>query len=314
MTEGLGTGASILLIAAGVATILTALTLIGEHLRGRRAEPDLAVEVFNVRVNAWWGMSILLSLALLAGKVGVLILFAFASLSALREFVTLTAKRPADHLSLALGFFVLLPAQYLLVGFEVEWAFTLMIPVYAFLWLPVITALRGDPDRFLTRVAETQWALMICVFCASHVPALVTLDLGAGEAGRGVLLIVFLVMCVQTGDLADYYVGRRIGRRRIAPGLSPRTWEGAAAGLLAAGLTGAVLFWVTPLDAFGAFGLGMLGFAVGLPGSFVFRAIKRDRGVQDFSHLIPGHGGFLDQLDTVIFAAPVFFHVCAAIW
>lgn len=298
----------ILYLFTGVLAILAAMTVVGEALRGRQApgQTNPVVETFVTRVHSWWAMVILFTIATLLGDIALLLLFAFASFAALREFLTYTYKRQADHLSLALGFFVILPLQYLFVGLGWTGLFTVFIPVYAFLLLPIVSALRGDPNRFLARVAETQWGLMICVYCISHVPAL----LGTGPGtGRTVLLIVFFVLVVQLGDLVEYFAGRRIGRRRIAPGLSPKTLEGMACGVLAAAGIGAGLSWVTPFGPFGAAALAALASVAGMFGNLVFAAIKRDKGVKDWSHLIPGQGGFLDQLDSVIFAAPVFYHV-----
>lgn len=305
----------ILLLTFGVLVLLALLTVLGEILRVRlpKGQTDPVVETFMIRVHSWWTIVILLSLAVLSGKIGILLLFAFASFAALREFLTYAYKRRADHLSLALGAFVILPLQYVFVGLGWTGLYTVFIPVYAFLLLPIVSALRGDPERFLVRVAEMQWGLMICVYCVSHVPALMSFGMPDGS-DRSVLLIVFLVMVVQLGDLFDYYAGRRFGRRKIAPGLSPKTVEGAVTGILAAALIGAALSWITPFGSLGAAAMAALASAAGMFGSLVFAAIKRDKGVKDWSHLIPGQGGFLDQLDSVIFAAPVFYHVMHLVW
>ena len=305
----------ILLLSFGVIGILTALTLLGEFLRARLpyGQTNPVVETFMTRVHSWWMLVILLSLAVLSGRVGVLLLFTFASFAALREFLTYAYKRRADHLSLALAAFVILPLQYLFVGLGWTGLFTVFIPVYAFLLLPIVSALRGDPRRFLVRVAEMQWGLMICVFCISHVPALLTYDMPDGS-DRSILLIVFFAMVVQFGDLFEYYAGRRFGRRKIAAGLSPKTLEGIVVGVLAAAAIGAVLSWITPFGLWGAAAMAALASVAGMFGSLVFAAIKRDKGVKDWSHLIPGQGGLLDQLDSVIFAAPVFYHVTHLVW
>ncbi len=305
----------ILFLAFGVLGLLTALTVLGEILRGRlpHGQTNPVVETFVTRVHSWWAMVILLSLAVLGGQTWVILLFAFASFAALREFLTFTTKSKADHLSLVLGFFVILPLQYLFVGLGWSGLFTVFIPVYAFLLLPIVSALRGDAKRFLIRVAETQWGLMICVFCMSHVPALITFEMPDGS-DRSILLIVFFAMVVQLGDLFEYFGGRQFGRRRVAPGLSPKTLEGMVAGVIAAALIGAALSWITPFGLLGAAGMAALASLTGMFGSLVFAAIKRDRGVKDWSHLIPGQGGLLDQLDSVIFAAPVFYHVTNLIW
>lgn len=305
----------ILMLSFGVISILAGLTLLGEFLRGRlpHGKTNPVVELFMMRIHTWWAMVILFALAVLSGKIGVILLFAFASFAAMREFLTYAYKHQADHLSLALACFVILPLQYLFVGLNWTALFTVFIPVYAFLLLPIVSALRGDTSRFLVRVAETQWGLMICVFCISHVPALLTYDM-PDDSNRSILLIVFLVMVVQLGDLFEYYAGRQFGRRRIAPKLSPKTVEGMIVGVLAAAASGAILSWITPFGIGGAAAMAALASLTGMFGSLVFAAIKRDKGVKDWSHLIPGQGGFLDQLDSVIFAAPVFYHVTQWIW
>jgi phosphatidate cytidylyltransferase len=303
---------AILVLFTGAFAALVTMTLIGEGLRLRR--PDArGVEIFMTRIHSWWGMVILFTLALLLGRTGVALLFAFASFAALREYYTLADKARADHLTLAAAFFLVLPLQYVFVWTGAAGVAGVLIPVYAFLLLPALTALRGDPQRFLVRISEAQWGLMIGVYCISHVPLLLALDI-PGHAGRGVLLVAFLVIVVQTGDLVDFFAGRRFGRRRIVPGLSPKTWEGAATGVAAAGLLGLLLAPITPFGPVGAVAMALTISIIGKAGNLVLTAIKRDKGIRDWSHLIPGHGGVLDQLDSVIFAAPVFYHLTAWLW
>ncbi len=311
------TTSDILWLFIGVCGLLTLLTLFGEVLRmrlGAAERSNPVIETYMTRVRTWWGMVALFSLALISGKTGIIVLFAFASFAALREFLTLTTKRQADHIALALAFFVVMPLQYIFVALGWQAVYTVFIPVYAFLMLPIISALRGDADRFLIRVAETQWGLMIAVFCMSHVPALLMVEVTGYPADRGVLLIAFLIMVVQLGDLLDFFFGRRIGRRRIVPNLSSKTWEGMICGVGCAALIGGALAWMTPFGVLGAMGMAGLASLTGMFGNLVFAAIKRDRGVKDWSHLIPGHGGFVDQLDSVIFAAPVFYHITHLVW
>ncbi len=310
-----GPTGSIIMLSLGGFAILLALTLFGEVLRHRQPKdaPNPVLETYMTRVESWWGMVALIALALLTGRFGVSLLFLFASFAAMREFLTLTAKNRADHISLALAFFVVLPLQYLFVWLGLHGIFTVFIPVYAFLLLPIVSALRGNATRFMTRVAETQWGLMITVFCVSHVPALMSLDL-PGYGDRTVLLIAYLVIVVQLGDLLDFFFGRRIGRTRIAHSLSPKTWEGMACGVVSAAIIGGLLSGITPFGVPGAMLMAATASLVGMFGNLVFAAIKKDRGVKDWSHLIPGQGGFVDQLDSVIFAAPIFYHLTRYLW
>ncbi len=302
------------MLIGGVLAILVVATVIGQVLKARMGPGNDVVDNLVARINAWWGMVALLTLAMLGGQAGVVILFALLSFAGLREFLTLTAKRRADHWALVVSFFVILPVQYLLIWADWYGMFSVFIPVYAFLMLPIVVAVHGDTDGFLTRVAETQWGLMICVFAASHVPALLSLNI-PGYEGKNVLLVAFLVVVVQLSDVLQYVWGKLIGRHKIAPRLSPsKTWEGFLGGILSASLVGAGLWWMTPFSPLEAAGLALIITLMGFFGGLVMSAIKRDKGVKDWGHLIAGHGGFIDRLDSVVFSAPIFFHLTRYFW
>lgn len=303
-------------LVLGIVAVLILASVIGYVLQRRYSADgsNAGIENLNARIKAWWVMVVLIGIAFLAGRAGVVILFAFCSFAALREFITLTNARRADHWALATGFFIVVPIQYYLIWIERYGIYSIFIPVYAFLLMPIIAVLRGDTERFLIRIAEVQWALMICVFCASHVPALLTLDI-PGYSGRNVLLIAFLVIVVQLSDVLQYVWGKLFGRTKIAPRLSPsKTVEGFVGGILSATLIGAALWWITPFTPVQA---GLLAFVIALMGFFgglVMSAIKRDRGVKDWGNLIEGHGGLIDRLDSVVFSAPIFFHLVRYWW
>jgi phosphatidate cytidylyltransferase len=236
------------------------------------------------------------------------------SFFALREFMTLAYTRIGDHGAIAMAFFVALPVQYFLVAIEWYGLYSIFIPVYAFLMLPILAALGGDTKRFLERTSKVQWGLMICVYCISHVPALLTLDI-PGYEGRNLLLIAFLLVVVQGSDVLQYVWGKLAGRRLVAPALSPsKTVEGLVGGVLSATLLGAALSWITPFTPWQAALMSLAICTMGFLGGLVMSAIKRDRGVKDWGVMIEGHGGMLDRLDSVIFAAPVYFHALRYWW
>jgi phosphatidate cytidylyltransferase len=301
---------------AGVAAILVAASLIGFLLQRRYAQTEAAptIDNLNTRVRAWWIMVALLGIAFAIGKAGVIILFALASFVGLREFLTLTTTRRGDHWALAAAFFVALPVQYYLIWIEWYGLYSIFIPVYVFLLLPVIAAVRGDVTRFMERVAELQWGLMIAVFCLSHVPALLTLPIPGFEA-RKLLLVAFFVLVVQASDVLQYVWGKLCGRHKIAPLLSPsKTVEGFVGGVLSATALGAALWWLTPFTPWHAMLMALVIALMGFCGGLVMSGLKRDRGVKDWGWIIAGHGGMLDRLDSVIFAAPVFFHLTRYWW
>ena len=274
------------------------------------ATPNPTLINLTQRINAWWVMVILMSIAFAFGKSGVILLFAFVSFAALREFVTLTYSRRSDHWVLLGIFGIILPFQYWLVWTEWYGLFTIFIPVYCFLIMPALTALRGDTERFLERIAHQQWAIMIAVYCISHVPFLLFLDI-PGFQGQQIFLIIFLIVTVQGSDVLQYVFGKLFGKHRVSPNVSPsKTWEGLIGGLASASLLGAALSF-SPLQAGAiAFMICTLGFLGGLVAS----AIKRDQGVKDWGQLIEGHGGMLDRADSLVFAAPIFFHIVRFYW
>ncbi|WP_246207048.1 phosphatidate cytidylyltransferase [Methylocystis heyeri] len=294
----------------GVGAILVVATAIGQALARRAGgEPSPTIDNLNQRIAAWWVMVAVIGLAFLFGRGGVILLFAFASFGALREFVTLTPTRRGDHWALASVFFLLIPAQYWLVWDQWYGLYSIFLPVYGFLFLPIVAALRGDTTHFLRRVAFLQWGMMICIFFPSHVPALLTLDI-PGYEGKGLLLIAFLVIVVQGSDVLQYVFGKLFGRHKVAPNLSPsKTWEGLIGGVASATLLGSALWWITPFSPLAAAGMALVICGLGFFGGLVMSAIKRDRGVKDWGQMIRGHGGMLDRLDSVIFAAPIYFHL-----
>jgi phosphatidate cytidylyltransferase len=307
---------TMLALFSGLFAVLIAASLTGIVLarRGLTAGPSPTIQNLIARVDAWWAMISLLAIAFALGKTGVIVLFAIASFAALREFITLTPTRRGDHAALATSFFVVVPVQYVLIGIGEYGLSSTFIPIVAFLLLPIVSALRGDTTGFIARIAELQWGLMIAVFCLSHAPALLTLAI-PGFAGRHLLLIAFLLIVVEASDVLQYVWGKLLGRHPIAPRLSPsKTIEGFVGGVTSATLLGAALWWMTPFTPWQAGAMALLVTLMGFCGGLVMSGIKRDRGVKDWGRAIEGHGGVLDRLDSVVFAAPVFFHALRWFW
>jgi phosphatidate cytidylyltransferase len=293
--------AGVLLLASLIAFIL--------RLRVHDGDANPVIDNLTARIKAWWVILIVAGGALLAAERLFIVLFSMLSLAALREFITLTPTRRGDYGVLFLSFFVALPVQYGLIWTGCSSLFVTLIPVYAFLILPIASLLFADTRNFLARTSETQWGLMICVFCISHVPALLTLKI-PGYSDRAALLVVFLLVVGQSSDVLQYVFGMLFGRHKIAPVISPsKTVEGFVGGVLAATVIGTSLWRLTPFNPVQAAGMALTISLMGFLGGLVMSAIKRDRGIKDWSNLIKGHGGMLDRLDSVAFSAPIFFHL-----
>ena len=300
----------------GIGAVLVVASIVGWTLKTAMAKgmPHSTIDNLNARIKAWWVMVLVIGLAFVFGRPGVILLFAFISFFALREFLTLTYTRSADYLALAAAFFVVLPLQYAFVYIGWYGLYAIFLPVYVFLLLPILEVLGGDTQRFLERTSKIQWGLLVCVYCISHVPALLTLDI-PGYEGRNLLLIAFLVIVVQSSDVLQYVWGKLFGKHKIAPEVSPsKTVEGLVGGIVSATVLGAALWWITPFNVWQAALMSLAICVMGFFGGLVMSAIKRDRGVKDWGHMIEGHGGMLDRLDSVVFAAPIFFHLTRYWW
>ncbi|OOS01213.1 phosphatidate cytidylyltransferase [Canicola haemoglobinophilus] len=276
--------------------------------------PHSVIDNLNARINAWWVMILIIFAAAFIGFYGILALFFVISFMALREFLSLIYIRRGDHLALAACFYLILPIQYYFIAIDWFSMFSIFIPVYAFLFLPILSALLGDTAKFLDRSTKVQWAIMISVFCISHIPAVLTLDI-AGFEGKNLLLMIFLILIVQASDVLQYVWGKLLGKHKIAPSLSPsKTVEGFVGGVFSASVLGGLLFWLTPFSPVQAILISLVICLMGFLGGLVMSAIKRSMGVKDWGNMISGHGGMLDRMDSLCFAAPIFFHLVRYYW
>jgi phosphatidate cytidylyltransferase len=295
-------------VMAGLFAVLLLASVIGAWL-ARGARGGSVVDNLNARIRAWWGMVAVLSVCFLIGPAATMVVFAVTSFFALREFVTLTPTRRGDHWPLLLCFYVAIPLQYWLIAADWYGLFAILIPVYGFLLLPAVSALAGDTEQFLERNTKIQWGLMLTVYCISHAPALLMLDI-AGYAGKNLLLLLYLLLVVQVSDVLQYVFGKLFGRHLLAPKVSPsKTVEGLVGGGLSATAIGAAMWWITPFTPLQSAGLSLLIVMCGFLGGLALSAVKRSMGAKDWGVMIEGHGGMLDRMDSVCFAAPVFFHL-----
>lgn len=309
MKDLLRTMPEMLWLFGGLIALLAVSSLIGWMLSRRIGANTDVVANLIARINAWWVMVAVLAVTFLLGQAVTLVVFGLMAYFALREFVTLTPMRTADRLPMAVAFFIIVPAQFLLIGFDQYGTFSIFVPVYAFLLLPAISAMRGDVEDFLPRTAKLQWGLMITVYCLSHAPALLLLSI-PGYEGRSALLLFYLLLVVQMSDVMQYVFGKLLGKTKIAPVVSPsKTVEGFIGGGLAATSIGAAMWWITPFTPGASAAVAAVIVIMGFLGGLTLSAVKRSLGAKDWGVMIEGHGGMMDRVDSVCFAAPVFFHL-----
>jgi phosphatidate cytidylyltransferase len=290
--------------------LLATFVLFWRSLRLETPQQRESHEATKRDLRAVWIGAVLFWVAWALGAVVATLLFAVVSFLAFREFITLSHTRRADHRSLLLAFFVVLPAQFVLVGNRNFDLFTVFIPVYVFLAIPVVSAFGNDPQRFLERTAKIQWGIMVCIYGMSHAPALLLLSL-PNYSERGAFLVFYLVIVVAVAQLVQELATRILRRRPAARAISRSfSWRAWWAGALAAAVVGVALYWVTPFKPIPALAMGFIAGGCGTLGEFVMKALKRDAGVRNWGGKasVTGAVGLLDRIAPLCFAAPVFFH------
>jgi len=306
--------AALFIIVFGI-LIVVSVTAFLFTFRERANEHDEAwhAELKNFRnlLGTSWFMVVIFWMAWAAGDTVATVLFALIAFFALREFITLSPTRRGDHRSLILAFFVVLPIQFWLVATRRFDLFTVFIPVYVFLAIPVVSALAGDTQRFLERNAKLQWGIMVCIYGMSHVPALLLLDF-KNYQGKGAFMVFFLVLVVQTCMLVQHLVTRRLKRPPSAPAVSKSfNWYSWLLGMGVGSFIGGVFSFITPFKPGQALAMAFVACVAGSMGHLVMKALKRDRGITAWGQRgmsVTGANGLLDRVDALCFAAPIFFH------
>lgn len=295
---------------AGVLTLLVTASIAGWVMARRAgAEKKAGVANFNARTRSWWVMVAIFAGTLYFGNWTTVVLFFLISFLALREFITLNETRVCDHKVLFWCFFVLLPIQYFLVGIHWYGMASIFVPVYGFIFIPIRKVITGETKDFLATTAKIQWGMLTCVYFVSHIPMIMSLPIKNWSGGNGALLF-FLVACAQASDVFQYCWGKMIGKRKIAPKLSPnKTVEGTVGGIATTVLMAVGMSFVTPFSPLQAASMGLIICLAGFFGGLVMSAIKRDLGAKDWGNTIAGHGGVMDRIDSLCFAAPLFFHL-----
>jgi len=303
-----------LVVFVAVAALAALITFLGERAAARTTDRErlARLDALNSRIRGSWSVLAVFTIAFVLGKWALLVVFALASFFALREFLSLTPIKSSDHWALVIAFYGIIPAQYLLLGFGRASVVATFIPVYVFLLLPVIVAIRQDNERFLERVAKLQWGLMISVYCISFAPAIATLPI-RGHEDRGPLLLLFFLAVLLLTDAMQLVASAALGGRALRS--NPRkTIRGLVAGSLVGALIGTALTWLTPFSWWQALVMSLLIVGTGYLGSVVLASVKQSLGAREWDTEVVLTRGVLERLEGLTFAAPLFWQVTRYFW
>ncbi len=300
-----------LILFVGLSLLALAGTICGSRARKRAAtlQQRYRLQIVNSRARMAWWLIVVFTIAFAAGLPMLLVFFAAISFFLLREFIAITPTKPTDHYSLIIAFYVTIPVQYLAIGFDLTEIYTLFIPVYLFLALPVVMAFSKDTDRYLERVAKVQWGIMLCVYCVSQLPAIAMLDLTRYNSS-GPLLMLFFLLVIFVSDLCAAIASSMFAGKPLSFNAG-RTVQGTLIGCAGGFLAAAAMFWMTPFRFWQALLMAIAIVVSGVFGDLVFNCVRKSMGAERLA----GEGdiymtrGLLARLAPITFAAPVFYHL-----
>jgi len=260
------------------------------------------------RINSWWIIIAFFTLGAMLNTTMAMFFFGFLSFLALKEYFTLIPSRQTDRRVMFYAYMAIIP-QYYFAGIGWYGMFIIWIPVFLFLLLPFKQVLIGETKGFLENTSRVQWGLMMFVFGLSHLAYMITLEPAGGNTVGGVELVLYLVLLTELNDILQYIWGKSMGKRKIIPKVSPnKTVEGFLGAFVSISILAVLFSFLTPFAWYEALIAGMIISMAGFIGDVVISMIKRDIGVKDSGNMLPGHGGILDRVDSLIYTAPLFFH------
>ena len=294
-----------LAVVAVVLIVATAGASLANPMRRRLRDAEV-----RVHIRMWWYIVGGFFLALVVSRTLAVVALGLVSFVAFKEFLTLAPTRRVDS-KVLLWAYLTIPLQYFWTATGWYGMFIVFIPVYVFLLLPMRIVLFGETRGFLRAVGVIHWGLMTTVFCVSHLAYLLALPDLPQMKNTGVSLLFYLVVLTQFNDAVQYQVNKRFGRRailaKVQPGLSR---EGMLAGIATTALAAIALAPLfTPFTWAQAGAAGVMIGLFGFIGFVAITAVERDLGVVESRDFLPGHGGLLLRLDSLMLTAPLFFHL-----
>lgn len=304
-----------IIAALVVGTVVRLSLLVGKETETRQKKVGSLI--------AWWVLAMVFTIASLLGTSAIIILIGVISFMGLREFLEITDSRFHEKPLQTIAFLAL-PVHYLFILLKWYEAFWIFIPSIIFLLLPIRLILAGHTEGYIEKASMATWGLFLTVYGFSHSGLLLSLPEEMNPSGGPIGLFLFLVILTEVNDIAQALWGRKFGRTKVVPNVSPnKSWEGLLLGMLTTVIIAIVLApLITPLAGEArslyelSFGTALIlpaaaGLLIAIGGFFGdlnMSAVKRDLGIKDAGHLIPGQGGILDRIDSLTYTAPLFFY------
>ncbi len=282
----------------------------------RKAPPEVAQSRIS-SVRTWWILTILISIAAIGGRPLTSVLILIAAVIGQHEYLKLVGYSRIGRTT-AFAVWLLTGVYGILLLLEHdEWLRT-TAPIVFLLVIGGLRPLLGRTEDYIRSTSATFWGLMLFVYSLSHCVFLFQLPEASQPVAGPAGWFLFLIILTETNDIMQALVGRRIGRIRITPRVSPnKSLEGLLGGLLCTVMLAIILApRLTTLTTSRSLvsGIswsvvaGILISITGFLGDISMSAIKRDAGVKDGSRLLPGHGGMIDRIDSLIYTSPVFWY------
>ena len=295
----------------GIATLYTVLFIITAYSYFISKTKENASNLF-IRMKSFWVIVFLFTIAFMFNKLIAVVFIMLISYLALKEFFSMIPTRRADRRVL-LWAYLSIPIQFYFIYIDWVVMFYLFIPLYLFILIPLRMVMVGEIEGFLKSCGIIHWALMTCVYSIGYFALYFSIPNEINPQGGALGLLLYILVLTISNDFMQYLFGKKFGKHKITPTVSPnKTWEGLVGGVLSTAIIAMIIApIITPLSYIQAGLIGLILAIAGFFGDITMSAIKRDIGVKDTGALLPGHGGILDRLDSMIFTVPLFFHYIA---
>lgn len=297
------------LLSFGLLATLLLAAQIFNSLRLRSPTATATHHKVSIIISSWWKIMLAVFFAFWGGSYTAIPVFYLLSLYALREYVGVSALKDFSA-PLLIGGGLGITLHYSSFVLHDTFLFFSSVELYAIAIVLPFLVFTPRLNRLPELLAFYLGIMLMAVFLSFPVAVLSFQSDILGSEASARLAVLLLIVLTEVNDILQFLCGKLFGRHKVIPAISPNKTEAGFIGGAFFSTLLALLLWphFIPVSPAQAALLGFLLSISGMLGDLVCSAIKRYRGVKDFSDLIPGHGGVLDRIDSLLVTAPVFFY------